>query len=152
MDRLQTDLREFVELLLEKKIDFVVVGAYAVAFHGHPRYTRDIDFLVRSTPESAERLTLLINEFGFGALQVKETDFYNPELMIQLGYEPNRIDILTQIDGLTFEEVWNTKVEGFLDGLPVFFIDLKSLIRNKSATGRPKDGYDVEALKELWED
>lgn len=146
MDQLQNDLREFVELLLANKVEFVVVGAYAVAFHGYPRYTQDIDLFVRSSASNARKLTVLIRSFGFESLGLKQEDFYDPDVVIQLGHPPNRIDVITRIDGVTFDRVWENKVEGDLDGLNVYFIDLESLLLNKASTGRAKDKGDAEEL------
>src|ERR1700722_13615383 len=106
--RLEKDLREFVELLNSRKVEFVVVGAHALAFHGHPRYTGDLDLLVRPTVENARRVVEGLVEFGFGSFGLAEVDFAKPDHVIQLGYPPNRIDLLTSISGATFDEVWQS--------------------------------------------
>lgn len=145
---LSKDLREFVALLVEKDIEFLVVGSYALAFHGHPRYTKDIDFYVRSSRENAQKLELLIREFGFASTGLKEEDFYDPDIVIQLGMEPNRIHLLTNIEGVTFDEAWANRIPSELDGLPASFISKDDLIKNKTACGRPQDLVDVNVLME----
>jgi predicted nucleotidyltransferase len=146
---MQSDLIEFVELLIANEVEFVVVGAYAVAFHGHSRYTQDIDFFVRSSQSNAEKLELLIAQFGFASLGLSAKDFYNPDVVIQLGRPPNRIDLITAIDGVAFNEAWENSVTGNLGGLSVRFIDCERLIRNKRSTGRLKDEADAEELERL---
>ena len=140
---LNKDLREFVELLVAHEVEFVVVGAYALAFHGHPRYTQDIDFFVRSSQGNAEKLEKLIRDFGFASTGLKATDFYDPDVVVQLGHEPNRIDLITRIDGVSFDEVWEHKVPGDLGGTAVWFIALDDYLKNKRAAGRPKDLADA---------
>lgn len=146
MVRLQKDLREFVELLIERRVEFVVVGGYAVAFHGHPRFTQDIDLFVRADQANAKKLTLLVKDFGFEALGLTEEHFYDPNAVIQLGRPPNRVDLLTQISGVTFDEVWEGRVSGRLDDLEVSYISRDLLIKNKVAAGRGKDLGDVSEL------
>ena len=144
--RLSKDLREFVELLNSRGIDYVVVGAHSLAFHGRPRYTGDLDILVRPTPENAAKLLELLTEFGFGRTEFKESDFTESEHVIQLGRPPNRIDLLTTITGVTNDEAFATKLTAELDGLPVFILGKEMLIRNKRAVGRPQDLADLETL------
>ena len=146
--RLEKDLREFVELLNSRKVEYVVVGAHALAFHGHPRYTGDLDLLVRPTVENARRIVEALVEFGFGSFGLAEDDFAKPDHVIQLGYPPNRIDLMTSISGVAFEEVWQSRENSTLDGIPVSFIGRKVFVRNKTASGRLKDAADVEALGE----
>jgi predicted nucleotidyltransferase len=142
-------LKEFVELLLANKTEFVVVGAYALAFHGHPRYTQDIDLFVRNTEANAERIINAIREFGFRTLDIGKGDFMHPDQVVQLGMPPNRIDILTKLSGVEFGDVWERRVEGDLGDLKVFFIDIRDLVMNKLASGRPKDHADIhEVLKD----
>lgn len=149
MGLLQKGLREFVESLLANKVEFVVVGAHALAFHGHPRYTQDIDFFVRRNSENAARLVSTLREFGFGSLNLTESDFAEPDQVIQLGMPPNRIDILTQIAGVEFDEAWANRERGDLDGLEVNFVSKADFVKNKLAVGRPKDLADVAALESL---
>jgi hypothetical protein len=143
---LTKDLREFVEWLNSNEVEYLIVGAMAVSWYGFPRYSGDIDFFVRASRENAERLLAALRDFGFGSLPVTMEDFTSPDRVIQLGQEPNRIDIMTSISGVGFDEAWESKVPGTIDGLPVNFIGREALLRNKAATGRPKDRIDIEAL------
>jgi hypothetical protein len=144
---LQSDLREFIGLLNSQKVEFLVVGGHAVAFHGHPRYTGDIDLLVRRTPTNAERILAAFAAFGFGNLGITDADLLRPGQVIQLGRPPNRIDILTSISGVEFESAWRSRVPARLDDQPVDFLGFADLIRNKEASGRMKDLSDVEKLR-----
>ena len=140
------DLREFVALLNSRKIKYLLVGGYAVAYHGLPRYTEDIDFLIETSPENASLVATAINDFGFANLGLKPDDFLAPENVIQLGRAPNRIDLLTSVTAVSFEEAWKTKVQTELDGLPVWVISKELLVKNKLATGRRQDLADVERI------
>ncbi len=148
---LNRDLREFVECLNSNGVEYLIVGALAVSWHGFSRYSADVDFFVRSTPENAARVLAALRQFGFGSLPLSVDDFSNPDRIIQLGHEPHRIDIMTSISGVEFAEAWEHRVEAQMDGLPVSVIGLPALLRNKSASGRPKDRIDVEALRQLNE-
>jgi len=114
--------------------------------HGRPRYTGDLDILVRSTPENARMLVHILNEFGFAASGFKESDFLKAEQLIQLGCAPTRIDLLTSISGVSSEEAFATKVSAELDGISVFVLAKEALIRNKRAVGRPQDLADLDVL------
>jgi hypothetical protein len=146
---LNKDLSEFVRLLAELEIEFVVVGAFALAFHGHPRYTRDIDFFVRPSEANANKLERAIREFGFASLGLKASDFYDPDVVVQLGQEPNRIDLITRIDGVSFDDVWRSKVAGRLGDTAVWFISAADYVRNKRAAGRIKDLADAEEIEKM---
>jgi hypothetical protein len=132
--------------LNSRKVDYIVVGGHAVAFHGHPRFTGDIDFLLRPTYENAERLIGAVREFGFSDLPLSPEDFSKPSTVVQLGYPPNRVDLLTSISGVDFDQAWGGRVAGELDGLPVFFLGWEELLENKRAAGRDKDLADVSKL------
>jgi len=147
--KLSADLKEFIELLISRRVEFVVVGAHALAWHGLPRFTKDIDFLVGTSRENAEALASVIDEFGFASTGLCAADFSTKDQVIQLGMEPHRIDILTGISGVEWEEAWATRSEGELDGLPVPFLGKKSYIKNKLASGRPQDHADVCRLREI---
>lgn len=147
--RLEKDLREFIELLNSRKVEYVIVGAHALAYHGHPRYTGDVDILVRPTVENAQRVIAALQDFGFACFGLGEDDFARPDQVIQLGYPPDRIDLLTSIRAVSFDEVWHSRESSTLDGIPVSFIGRKALVRNKLASGRLRDAADVEALGEL---
>jgi hypothetical protein len=144
--RLQRDLREFIELLNSGSVEYAIVGGWALAFHGRPRYTQDIDILIRTSPRNAMRLMIAIDRFGFGSLGLAANDFLTAGQVIQLGQPPNRIDLLTSLTGVSPEEVWPSIEPGELDGVPVFFLGRDALIKNKKATDRPRDRADVEEL------
>ncbi len=144
---LNADLREFIELLNSDGIEYVIVGAHSLAFHARPRYTGDLDLLVRPSRENAAKLVSLLRDFGFGKEDFAEADFTVPEQMIQLGRAPNRIDLLTSISGVTIADAFGTKISTELEGLPVFVLSKELLIRNKRAVGRPQDVADLESLE-----
>ena len=144
--KLQQDLREFIELLNSQQIDFIVVGGYAVAYHGYPRFTGDVDFLIRPTLSNAQRVIAALSSFGFAELTIAPEDLLTENRVIQLGKAPNRIDILTSISGVSFADAWRGRVAAILDELPVFMLGFKELIANKTAAGRAKDSADVAQL------
>ena len=125
------------------------MGGHAVAFHGYPRYTGDIDFLVRPTEENASRIVSVIERFGLADTKSLKATLVQREKVVQIGRPPNRIDILTSASGIDFEEAWGRSITGTLDGLPVRFPDLGSLLMNKRASGRAKDLADVEELEKV---
>jgi len=143
---LPKDLREFLESLNSKKVEYVIVGGYAQAYHGRPRFTGDIDVLVRPSRENGFRLKAALAQFGFGQLGLGEEDFLSEGQVVQLGVAPNRIDILTSITGCKFEEVWRTRIAAELAGVPVNMIAREEYIKNKRASGRPQDLADLDAL------
>ena len=143
---LSKDLREFIELLNSNKVEYLIVGAFAVAFHGHPRYTADLDIFVRRSADNSERLLRTLSQFGF-ASNAAASDFQSPDAIIQLGIPPNRIDLLTRISGVSFDEAWRARVPGLLEGVPTQYLGRTELIRNKESTGRSKDQVDAEHLR-----
>ncbi len=145
---LNADLREFIELLNSRGVEYVIVGAHSLAFHARPRYTGDLDILVLPSPENAAKLVSLLRDFGFAKGDLAESDFTVPEQMIQLGRAPNRIDLLTSISGVTVEDAFSTRMLAELEGLPVFVLSKEALILNKRAVGRPQDMADLESLEE----
>jgi hypothetical protein len=124
-----------------------VVGGYAVAFHGHPRYTKDLDVWIELSSDNAENIFKALKKFGFGELGLKPADFLERDQIIQLGYPPNRIDILTTLKNLKFDDCYKAKVEVEIQGLKIYFIDIENLKQNKRATGRPQDLADAENLE-----
>ena len=144
---LSKDFKEFIELLNEYEVRYLVVGGYAVAFHGHPRYTKDLDVWIELSQENAQNALNALEKFGFGSLGLKSEDFLETNQIIQLGYPPNRIDILTTLNKLKFEDCYKTRVEVEIQGLKINFIDLQNLKKNKRATGRPQDLADAENLE-----
>ena len=147
--RISKDLREFIASLNSNGVDYLVIGAFAVAWHGHPRYTGDLDILVRSSTHNSERLVAALDQFGFASVGLTFETFMQEGVVVQLGVPPNRIDILTSISGVNFDEAWNGRVRGNLDGLDVAFIGREALIRNKKSTGRAKDLGDAEELGKI---
>ena len=141
------DFREFIECLNKHNAEYLIVGGYAVAFHGHPRYTKDLDVWIRVSSKNAEKLMKAIKDFGFDSLGLTKNDFQTPQLIIQLGNPPNRIDIITSASGIDFDEVFPQKVVVDVNGLSVNFIDLSNLIKNKTASGRHQDLADIENLQ-----
>lgn len=143
---LQKDLREFIRLLSALDVRFVIVGAFAVAYHGYFRYTSDIDVFIDRSHENAERIQTAIEQFGFADLDLAKQNFTEADQVIQLGVSPNRIDLLTFLSGVTFDEAWASREYGNLDGLNVPFISRKMLKQNKVACGRLQDLADAEHL------
>ena len=127
----------------------MIVGAYALAYHGAPRFTGDLDILVNPSLENAEKILSALDAFGFGALQLHREDFQTPDSVIQLGLPPLRIDIVTSLTGVSWEEADRGKVAGMYGDTPVHFLGKEQYIVNKRATGRMKDLADLEALGEL---
>lgn len=146
MAKLQTDLREFIVLLNSHSVEYILVGGHAVAFHGYPRFTGDIDFLIRTTRPNARRVLDVLAAFGFGGLGISERDLLEPGRIVQLGQPPNRIDILTSISGVDFDSAWRTRVQTTIDDQPVPLIGWSELLQNKRAAGRKKDLADLEKL------
>jgi len=150
LEPLQSDLSEFVALFNALGVEFVVVGGYAVAFHGHPRFTGDIDLFVRPTAENAALVVEALDRFGFEGHGVVETDLTDPDHVVQLGNPPNRIDLLTSITGVSFTEAWESRVPGTLGGNDVYYLGLDALLANTTASGRDSDAADVEKLRSRW--
>lgn len=142
---LNRDFREFVESLAAEQVDYLLVGGYALAAHGHPRYTGDIDFWIGPDPLNIERLLRALQAFGFGSLGLKAADF-DADSVVQLGQPPRRIDLLTAIDGVQFDACWSRRLVLSIDGLSLNLIALQDFAANKRATGRLKDLADLESL------
>ncbi len=144
---LSRDFREFIELLNANRVKYLVVGGYAVACHGYPRYTKDLDVWIELSTDNAHKMIIALEQFGFGSLGLEAKDFLEKEQIIQLGYPPNRIDILTTLKDLDFEDCYNSKIEVEMHGLQIDFIDVENLKKNKRATGRLQDLADAENLE-----
>jgi len=144
--QLSADLSEFIGLLDSRDVEYVIVGAHSLAYHGRPRYTGDLDILVRPSPANASKVAAVLRDFGFADL-VEEADLIKPEQILQLGRAPNRIDLLTSLSGVGVDEIFETKISTQLDDLPVFVLSKELLIRNKRAVGRPQDLADVTELE-----
>lgn len=145
---IQSDFKELLELFNSHKIEYLITGGYALAHHGAPRYTGDIDLFVKPNSDNAKRIISALDEFGFGSLSLTKEDFMEPKQIIQLGVAPCRIDIITSISGVTWEEADTGKIEGTCGGIPVNFVGREQFVKNKKATGRAKDMADLEALGE----
>lgn len=143
---LNRDFQEFVELFVAHEVEFLVVGGYALAAHGHPRYTKDLDVWVRVGPENARRVLAAVEEFGFAGLGLTVEDFQASDSMIQLGHEPQRIDILTYASGLTFHDAYRNRVYVTVGDVEVPFLSPEDLRTNKLAAGRPRDIADAADL------
>ena len=146
---LNQDFQEFVELFVAHEVEFLIVGGYALAAHGHPRYTKNLDVWVWLGPENAQRILAAIEEFGFGDLGLTAADFQEPDVMVQLGREPQRIDILTYASGLQFSAAYKNRVLVKIGNVDVPFISVDDLRTNKMATGRPRDISDVADLPQV---
>jgi hypothetical protein len=145
---LPKDFREFIALFLSHKVEFLLVGGYALAYHGAPRFTEDIDFLVRISPENAKRIEAVLRDFGFGSIGISSADFLEPEQVVQFGRPPRRIDLLTSISGVSWEDAWTSRQEVELGDHRIWAIGREALIENKQASGRPQDLADVARLEQ----
>jgi hypothetical protein len=149
LEGLNDDFRDLLILFADAGVEFVIVGAYAVAFHGAPRASGDIDVFIRPSLENAERVFGALARFGapVQSAGATPTDFAQPGLVYQIGLPPRRIDVLTQISGVTFEEAWASRVVAEVDGRAVGFIGREALLKNKEATGRIRDLADAARLR-----
>ncbi len=146
MELSHDDFNEFIGYFVARDVRFLIVGGYALAAHGHPRYTKDLDVWIRVDPDNGERILSALDDFGFGELGLVVGDFLEDDVVVQLGREPQRIDLLTFISGVEFDEAWENHVELDLSGLRVPVIGRADLRRNKLATGRLRDLADVAEL------
>jgi hypothetical protein len=149
MENLNPDFLDSITLLDQRSVEYLIVGGYAVGFHGFPRYTGDIDFFVSINEENAEKLVRVLDDFGFGGIGIEREDFLKPFFVVEIGREPRKIQILTGIDGVSFQECLKGAVECEYLERKLRFIGLDALVRNKRASGRPKDLIDVQALTGL---
>lgn len=145
---MRPDYKELFELLNAHEVEYVIVGAVALGFYGIPRYTGDVDVLIARTPTNASHLMAALTEFGFGSVGLSTADFEAKDNVVQLGVPPVRIDIMTSIEGVQWEEATASRTTGDYGGVPVWVIGRDMLIKNKKALGRLKDLADVEALEE----
>ncbi len=146
---LKDDYKELVALLHSRNVNYLIVGAYAVACHGLPRYTGGFDLLIEQTDRNRERLVDVLAQFGFASLGISTGDLNKIDQVVQLGVEPTRIDIITGISGVSFEEAYKNRVEIEFDGFKLPVISIDDLIKNKTTSGRPQDLADVERLKKI---
>lgn len=144
---LSKDFKEFVALLKEHDAEYMIVGGYAVGVHGYPRYTGDLDIWLNPSEANAERVLKVINDFGFASFNLTIADLTKEGNVIQFGQPPLRIDLLTSIDGVTFDACYANRKEVSFDGLAMNFIGYHDLVTNKKATGRHRDLDDLENIK-----
>ena len=144
----QPDFKELLASLNAHAVEYVIVGGYALAYHGAPRFTADLDVLVKADIENSVRIIQALGEFGFEAAGLAPEDFQQPEKVVQLGVPPVRVDILTSLTGVSWDEVFSGRAEGTYGDVPVCFIGREQLIANKRALGRKRDLADLEALGE----
>ena len=146
---LTSDFKEFAALLNLNRVEYLVVGGYALAVYGHPRYTGDLDFWIGTDDANAQRMLAALEQFGFGGLGIRKEDLTTPDQVIQLGYPPGRIDLLTSIDGVDFGASFQRRMTVRLDEVDLSFICLEDFKTNKKAVGRHQDLADLEALESL---
>lgn len=144
---LNPDFKEFFQLLNANEVHYLIVGGYAVAYHGYPRYTKDVDIWILVDRQNAKRVVKTLRDFDFESLGLEESDFLEGDTIIQLGYAPNRIDLITGVPGVDFEKCYAARIEEEIDGVKLKFIDLGSLKKAKRASGRPQDLADLENLE-----
>jgi hypothetical protein len=145
---LNKDFREFLKLLAKHKIKYLIVGGYAVGFHGYPRYTKDLDIWIKPEKKNAEKTLKLLDEFGFGSTGISIDDLNKEGKFILLGSPPNRIDLVTSCDGIEFDECYSQKILIGIGKIKVNFIDLDNLKKNKKAVNRAQDIADIKNLEE----
>ena len=143
---IQKDFKDLLKLLNKNNVEFIIIGGYALAFHGAPRFTGDIDIYVRPDSENAKRILVALNDFGFGLLGLTIDDFNNPNKVIQLGVPPVRIDLITSITGVSWDDASQNTCPGSYGDIPVSYLGKEQFLTNKIATGRKKDLADIEAL------
>jgi len=144
----QQDFRDLLELFNKHKVDYIIVGAYALGFHGSPRYTGDLDVFVKPDPDNARSIMQSLHAFGFGSVGLSESDFEEEGKVVQLGFPPVRVDIITSITGVTWEQARSGRMEGLFGDVTVHFIGRNDFIVNRRALGRKKDLADLEAVGE----
>lgn len=142
----EQDFIDFVQLLNDHNVKYMVVGAYALSFHGRPRHTGDLDIWIKPDKQNATKMVKVIDDFGFAPLGLKEDDFLQENYVTQLGYPPLRIDILNSISGVNFDEAYENKLDTEIEDLKISFISVNDFIKNKQAVGRAKDLGDIESL------
>jgi hypothetical protein len=143
---LSKDFKDFVKLLIKNKVEYLIVGGYAVGVHGYPRFTGDLDIWLKPSVENAKLILACVNQFGFSSFNLSVNDFTKEGNVIQLGYPPLRIDLLTKIDGVEFDECFKNKLVVQIEELSVYFIGYQDLLKNKKESGRRRDLDDIDNL------
>lgn len=144
--KVEKDYEELLQLFNKYKVKYCIIGAYAIAFYAKPRYTKDMDILVEPSIKNGQKIVNALNEFGFKSLNLSEKDFCLKGKIIQLGYEPIRVDIITSIQGCAFKQVWSNKALGTYGEERVYFIGIEDLIKNKEMSKRKQDQADLDIL------
>jgi len=144
--KVEKDYAEFIKLLNEFDVKYLIIGAYAVTFYSEPRNTGDIDIFIKNTEPNANKIIKVLTKFGFESLNITIDDLVKEDVVIQLGVPPVRIDLITTISGIKFDEAYKTKIDGKLGAIKTNFISLDMLIKNKKESGRKKDLADLEML------
>ena len=145
---LNQDFKEFLQSLNDNNVRYLVIGGYAMAFHGHPRYTKDLDIWIDLEQSNATKIVQALRDFGFASLNLEPTDFLEPDTTIQLGYPPSRIDLLMGLAGAAFDECFLLRKVETVEGIKINIIDKNNLVRLKQEAGRPQDLADIENLSE----
>lgn len=144
---IQKDFEELLKLLEKHKIEYLVVGGYAVAFHGHPRFTKDIDIYYKNEIDNVQKIQAALVEFGFKKRDFTDDLFLKTGNIIKFGIEPVRVDFINEIAGIEFKSAWKNRIRGKYGKVEISFIGKKELIKNKSSTKRPQDKADAQELK-----
>lgn len=142
----RSDFEEFFESLNAEGVRYLVVGGYALAYHARPRYTKDLDIWIEPDRGNANRVLRALRAFGFGGIALGEEDFSQPDRVVQMGFPPNRIDLITSVEGLAFAEAWERRVEALFESVTVKYLSLEDLVTNKRAVNRPQDRKDIRTL------
>lgn len=145
---LNTDFKELLALFNAHRVEYMIVGGFALAFHGAPRFTGDLDLFVKPDAANAQRIIAALDAFGFGDIGLTPEDFTQPERVVQLGVSPVRVDLITSLTGVSWEDASSHSIQGDCGGVPASFIARQQFIANKRALGRTRDLADVEALAE----
>ena len=148
---LPKDFKEFLRLLSDHRVRYLLVGGFAVSFHGYTRTTNDIDFWIAMDADNADRVVAALKEFGFDVPELTANLFLEPDQIVRMGVEPLRIELTTTIDGVEFDQCYQRRVQSELENVPVSVIDFSDLKMNKRASGRMKDLIDVDELTKLSE-
>jgi hypothetical protein len=149
--KVEKDYEKFLSLLNKHSVKYCIIGAFAVAFYAKPRYTKDIDILVESSKENAQKVLKVLKDFGFGELVISIEDLTREGNIFQLGYEPLRLELLNMLEGFQFQDIWQNRVTGEYGSESVYFIGLDDLIKNKKMSDRPSDKIDIELLEKTRE-
>lgn len=144
---LNSDYKDMLQVLLDNGVKFLLVGAYAMGAHGYPRSTGDIDIWVEPSPDNSRRVYLALAQFGAPLGEVDEATFVKPDVVFQIGVAPRRIDIMSSVSGVEFDEAYQHRQTVELEGMPIPILSYDDLVRNKRATGRDKDRLDADRLE-----